>query len=266
MKKAIFIGLLLLIIAIAGGVYYVLSNLDSLVKAAIEKFGSEAVKTSVTVDSVNIKLEKGSAAINGLVIGNPAGFSFPSAFSLGEIGVDLDLDKISQENIAIKQINVLAPEVFYEINKERKGNLNVLKSNLSSGASGSSSSTSTSTESTGGKPVQLEIGKFVFKDAALKAKIAPLNDKEYNLKLPPLVLSNLKGTPEQISRQVLNQLIDHAKKEIKRKGLDQELEELKAKAKAEVDAKKSELKEKADTKLDAEKERAKDKLKNLLGN
>ena len=262
MKKTIFGLLLLIIIVIAGGVYYVLGNLDNIVKAAIEKFGSEAVKTSVAVDTVSIKLKDGAATIRGLTVGNPAGFSFPSAFSLGEIGVDLNLDKISQEKIAIDQIVIMAPEVFYEINDDRKGNLNILKNNLSSGASSSASSTSGSSS---GSAIQLEISKFIFKDAALKAKIVPLKDKTYDLKLPPLVLNNLKGTPDQISRQVLNQLIDHAKKEIRRKGLDQELEELKAKAKQKVDEKKEELKQKADSKLDAEKDKAKDKLKNLLG-
>ena len=54
--KKIILGLVLLIIfAIAGGVYYVLTNLDSMVEQAIEKYGSEATQTAVLVDSVKNK-------------------------------------------------------------------------------------------------------------------------------------------------------------------------------------------------------------------
>ena len=51
MKKTI-IGLFVLVVVVIGVVsYYVLSNLDALVEAAIEKYGSEATKTTVSSDS-----------------------------------------------------------------------------------------------------------------------------------------------------------------------------------------------------------------------
>ena len=263
MKKIILAIFVILVIAFAGIFYYVFSNLDVIVKAAIEKYGSQAVQTSVKVDDVNIELTSGTGTIRGLTIANPKGFSLPYAFSLGEITTKINIDKTGQELIAIDLIRIGAPKVFYEINADRQGSLNILKDNLSKGVK------DTSTAPAGKKadakpPIKLAIARFELKDATLQAKVVPLKDKIYNLKLPPFKLLNLSGTPEQISKQVLDQLIDHAQKAIKKQGLDKELAELKARAKEKVDEKKAALKEKADSKLDAEKAKAQDKLKGLL--
>ena len=77
MKKIILGVVLIVIVAIGGGVYYVLNNLDDLVKAAIEKHGSAATQTSVRVDSVKINLLEGSGGISGLTIANTSGFDMP---------------------------------------------------------------------------------------------------------------------------------------------------------------------------------------------
>ena len=105
MKKAILAVLVILVLAVAGGVYYITSNLDHLVKAAIEKYGSQATHTAVKVDNVLIKLTEGSATINGVTVRNPAGFSLPNAFSLGQIATDIDIDKTNKDLVAIELIN-----------------------------------------------------------------------------------------------------------------------------------------------------------------
>jgi hypothetical protein len=267
MKKTVFAIIIILVIAFAGTVYYVLSNLDAIVKAAIESYGSDAVKTSVRAENVAIRLPEGAATIEGLTIANPDGFATPLAFSLGEITVDINLEKTSQSLIAIDVIRVIAPEVFYEINAEREGSLNVLKDNLDTGGDGAAD-TSADTDASGAgdsASIMLDIARFEFRDAGLQAMVVPLNNKSYDIKLPALVLTDMKGTPEQISRQLLDRLIEHVKNEIHKQGLDQELAEIKARAQQKVDEKKAELEQKADDRIKEEQEKAEDKLKNLLG-
>ena len=59
-KKIIIIAAVVgLILVVAGTATYILTNLDFLVKAAIEKNGSQATKTAVRVSSVKIKLADG---------------------------------------------------------------------------------------------------------------------------------------------------------------------------------------------------------------
>lgn len=265
MKKTVFAIVIILVVALAGAIYYVFSNLDAIVKAAIESYGSDAVKTSVRVEDVAIRLTEGAATINGLTIANPDGFATPLAFSLGEITVDINLEKTGQDLVAIDTVNIIAPEVFYEINAEREGSLNVLKDNLGVGAGGAGDASGDADAPGGSTPISLDIARFEFRDASLHAMVAPLNNRSYDLKLPALVLTDLKGTPEQISRQLLSRLIEHARNEISKQGLDQELAEIKARAKQQIDQKKAELEQKADDHIEEEKQKAEDKLKNLLG-
>lgn len=262
MKKTILIILFLVIVVLAGGVYYVLTNLDSLVKEAIEQFGSQATQTRVEVQRVNIHLKKASAAISGLTVANPGGFSMPNAFSLGEISTRLDLKATNKANIAIDEVKILSPEIFYEVNADRKANLNLLKDRLAGGDKNAAKQTGA------GKSADmptLSIHKFVFSGAAVHALLVPLKNKQYDLKLPAFTLSNLHGTPDQISRQVLNQIIDRARDEIRRKGIDAELDKAKAEVKAKVDAEKAKAKAKVDSRVEEEKSKAQDKLQNLLG-
>jgi len=268
MKKTIFITVAILVVAVAGAVFYLFSNLDVLVKMAIEKYGSEAIQTSVLVEEVAVSLTEGSAVINGLTVANPEGFSLPQAFSLGEIAVDINLDKTNKELIALDTISITAPKVFYEINAGRQGSLNILKDNLGVGGGTSAAGAPAGAESSPGSetaPLILDIARFEFKDASLHARVIPLKDKSYDLKLPELVLTDLTGTPEQITRQVLDRLIDHAKKEIQRLGLDRELAEMKAKAQQRIDEEKAKLEQQADEQMEEEKQKAEDKLKNFLG-
>ena len=74
MKKVVLGAILVLLITIGFSVYYLLSNLDSLVKSAIETYGSEATQTSVRVDNVKIVLQDGSGAIQRADRWQPQGF------------------------------------------------------------------------------------------------------------------------------------------------------------------------------------------------
>lgn len=267
MKKTLLVTIVVLVIAAAAAVYYLLTNLDAIVEAALEKFGSDAVKTSVRVDRVAISLGEGAAAISGLTVDNPAGFSLPHAFALGEIAVDINLEQTGKELIAIDAIAISAPQVFYEINAQREGSLNKLKDNLDRQAAASKDDSVSGAPSGADRDstLKLRIDRFEFKEASLHARVVPLNDRTYDLKLPPLALNNLKGTPDQIARQVLDRLIEHAKQEIRRQGLDSELAEIKAKARERIDEEKAKLQQQADDRIEEEKQKAGDKLKNLLG-
>jgi hypothetical protein len=61
-------------------VVVLLSNLDSIIKTAVEEVGSEATQANVTLSEVNILANEGKAALRGLSVSNPAGFETPSAF------------------------------------------------------------------------------------------------------------------------------------------------------------------------------------------
>lgn len=270
MKKIIPGIVLVIILAITVVMFYVLSNLDALVKAAIEKYGSEATQTAVRVDSVRIDLSEGAGAIKGLTIANPQGFAMPYAFSLGEVGLRLDIQSLKQEPYIIDEIIVRAPQVFVEINQDNKTSLNELTKNLTAGMpkSKTEAQTQAETDETRAEEPRLIIRRVSFTDGNIQARVVPLKNKEYQLKLPALNMSNLGGdsgaTPSELAREIINRLTDRAREEIKKKGIGQELDKLKAEARAKVDAEKAQLKQKTDLKLEEQKQKAKDKLKDLF--
>lgn len=251
MKKVVLIAILILLITIGFGVYYLLSNLDNIVKSAIEKYGSEATQTSVQVASVKIVLQDGSGAVRGLTVGNPQGFSAPQAFSLGEVATQIDLKSLSKDIPVIEHITVRAPEVFFELNEKGQNNLDKLKQNLQSGASTSGSSSSGKQD---GPEPKLIIRKLVFADGSIHARVVPL-DKKYELKLPDIVMNDLGGktgaTPSQIASQALGILTERALAEVRKRGIDQYKEKLEGEV---------------NKRLDTEKEKLGDKLKGVFGN
>jgi hypothetical protein len=267
MKKIILGIALLLFIAIGGGIYYLLTNLDAIVKMAIEKYGSEAIKTQVRVEKVRIKLQEGSASISGLTIANPPGFSMPYAFSLGDISVGIDINSLTEDVIVIREIGIGAPQVFFEMNADKQTNLDVLSKNL-----GTAAETPPPAEEKPGKEPKLIIRKAELSGAELQALVVPLNNKEYQLKLPTITMKNLGGSkgapPAAIARQMLDQLLDSVKAEIKKRGIGAELKEKidakKEALKAEADAKVAEEKTAAKKKVDSKKQEAADKLKQKL--
>lgn len=268
MKKIILGVIVLVILAIGAVVYYGLSNLDAIVKAAIEQYGSQATQTAVKVDKVKIQLAEGDGAIYGLTVANPKGFSQEQAFSLGEIGLGIDLQSLKEEPYVIKHITVRAPQVFVEINQDNKTNLNELKKNLPTTSKTAKTGGEQSTGTGGaGKEPRLIIKRLTFEQGSIAAKVTPLK-KDYDLKLPAINMTNLGGskgaTPTELSKEILKRLTDATTAEIKKKGIDAELDKLKSQAQEKIDAEKAKLKEKADSQIEAEKKKLEDKLKGLF--
>lgn len=202
MKNAL-IGLaVVVILAIAGGAWYVYSNLDGLVKDAIEYYGSRATKTDVRVTGVSISLGEGSATITGLSVANPAGFTYPNAFTLATATVDLDTGALTAEPYGIDVINVEGPEIFFEMNEAGEDNLRTLRDNLGTAPESGSSDPSQPSP-------RLAIGRISLAEAKLHASLAAL-DETREVTMPSLSMTNLEGEPPEIARQIADQLIDAA--------------------------------------------------------
>ena len=132
MKRWIFIAggvltaLVLLVVII---LFFVVSSLDSIIKAAVEKYGSEVTQVEVRLDKAKVSITSGEGTLRGLTVGNPKGFKTDQAFSLGEISVALDVSTVTQNPIVIKEIVISAPEVTYEL-RSGGSNIDVIQRNV----------------------------------------------------------------------------------------------------------------------------------------
>ena len=110
------LGAIAALVVVIGGVsVFLLSNLDSLIKEAVEKVGTDATQAKVSLNEVSISIKSGSGYMRGLKVANPKGFKTPSAFELGGISITLDTGSIGQDPIVIKEIAITKPQVTYEL-------------------------------------------------------------------------------------------------------------------------------------------------------
>ncbi len=192
--KPIVLGLaVVVVIGVGYGAYYLLSNLDSIVKSAIEQYGSEITGTRVRVGSVKITLTEGRGTIRGLRVGNPSGFSSNDVFSLGEITLDLDTGSITESPVVIETLTIAAPQVRYEMSANAKSNLDAILANVKKYQGGGGGQPAA--EESGGEALKLKVQKFTFQDGKIDVDVTALAGagKDTSVALPALTMKNLGG-------------------------------------------------------------------------
>jgi hypothetical protein len=199
MKTKIIVGAgaIILLVAIAGIV--LVGSLDSIVKAAVEKVGTETTKTNVELDSATINLADAQGSLKGLSVANPAGFSDALAIDIGNISMTLDSSTVTADTIVIKEIRVDNPAISYEMGKDGN-NFDVLKKNIQgSGQSGAY-------DSGGNKKLIIENLRINGGKIAVIAEA--LGGKELSTALPNIHLKDIGkesggASPAEVAQKVL---------------------------------------------------------------
>jgi hypothetical protein len=203
MKKIILIGGGLVVVVIVAAVFLFASNIDALVKTAVEKGGSEATQVKVTLAKAEVKLTEGSASLSGLVVGNPDGFKTDSAFELGAISVKIDTATITQDPVIIKEVVITKPKVTYEIGSNGS-NIDAIKRNVEKLAGGGGGSASSGGEE--GPKVIIE--HLYLRDAEVNVSATMLGGKTMSSTLPEIHLTDIgkdKGgaNPGEVASKVM---------------------------------------------------------------
>ncbi|HMX15492.1 MAG TPA: hypothetical protein PK375_01240 [Rhodocyclaceae bacterium] len=196
MKKLGIAAIVLGIVAVAA-FFWLRGNLDSLVKDAIEKYGSEMAGVPVRVASVEIKPGNGIGVIRGLSVGNPAGFKTPHALKVGEVQLEIDVNTLVGEVVTIRRIVVVAPDVIYE-KGETATNFDAIQKHVAEHSGPSKSSE-------GGKKLIVDL--FAVRDAKAQASAAFMDGKTVAVSLPDITLHDIgraKGgiTPGELGQEI----------------------------------------------------------------
>ena len=129
MKRWILIGGGLIVLIAMVVFYFVFSSLDSLIIAAVEKFGSQITQTEVRLKEAKVSVTSGEGVLRGLSMGNPKGFKTENALRLGEISLKLDVRTVTKDPVVIKEIVISAPQVTYELGPNGS-NIDAIKRNI----------------------------------------------------------------------------------------------------------------------------------------
>ena len=206
MKKFI-LGFIVVIIAVAGGAaYYLNTNLDGLIKAAVEKYGSAAIQADVRLKEVKLSLTNGEGAFSDLRVGNPKGFSTADAVSVGTVSVKVDKNSITSGGpIIVNEIVVQKPQVSFEANNNGESNLQTLSQNTQHNASVASGKAGDNKKESGTKVI---IKDLYIRDGQIEIS-QPLLKQPLSAALPVIHLSDLGKdnggvTPSQVADAVLH--------------------------------------------------------------
>lgn len=219
--KKVLIGVVVVMVLVAGGVYWLVSNVDSFVRTAVEEYGSAATKTKVTLDTVELSLTEGSGRLAGLTIGNPEGFDSDSALILGEIGVLLDTASLGGDIIVIREIVIGAPSVTYEIGANGS-NFDAIERNVDSYAGGSGGSGS------GGSAegeTKLVIENLYIRDGKVNVSAAALAGKSVGAPLPTIHLKDIGkdsggASPAEVAEKIIGAISSGATRAVGTLDLD----------------------------------------------
>lgn len=232
--KKILIGLLLILLLISAGAYFVLGNINSIVKNQIEKQGSGALQTQVQVSDVNIQLLDGLGEINGFSIANPEGFSNADALGFKTIRLDIDTNTLTTMPIVIEEVLIDSLSALYEVNAQAKGNLNALLEPLKSSSKGGTGSSESPQSDAGQTDIRITIKKLVVKDTQLVLDLSALGDKHYDETIPGFSLSDIGGAeglpPEQLGKEIGKRLLSNLLQKAKEKQQDKLADKVKEKA------------------------------------
>jgi hypothetical protein len=222
MKKVLIIvgGLVLLALIV---VVLLLSNIGSIIKHAVESFGSDATKAPVKLETVDLSLSSGQGSLKGLSIGNPDGFKAPKAFELGAISVQLDPSTVTSDVVVIKEIVIESPRVTFELGLGGS-NLGTIQDNvtaygnsLGAGGDGGEKHKGKGDGSGGGKKKDDAGGKkFVIENlwirsGCVEAAITPLGGKGVSCNMSEIHLTNIGrdsggATAAQVTTRILEAL------------------------------------------------------------
>jgi len=219
MKKGIIAGVVILLL-VAGGLFLFLDNLDAIVKRVIEKAGTAAVETPVTVGGVDIALSEGRAAIRGLAVQNPKGFSDDKAMKFGELMAQIDI-----KTQVVKKIRVASPVFLFE-EKSGQTNFGVLKKTVSAKSKKPKKADESDKDDAAAKEIRID--RVEIENAQIRL-VSDKLEKEEQVVMKKMVLTNLHGTSDQVAQQALNQITEkvvaYAARKLAQKKTGQVIEE-----------------------------------------
>lgn len=198
MKKAV-IGILVVVLLFGLGAWYFTAfRLDGVIENAIEKSGSDALGTRVSVGSLKTDLKNGSLTISNVTVANPPGFNNANALSLSGIEA-----AVNYENFDVTRVVVDKPDIVIE-EVDGQTNFSVLMENMNSGAD--SSDPEDQAEEAAEEPT-LVIHLFRMNESRAAFE-SPERDHYSNIEIDAVEVRNIRGTPAEVSNIILQEILE----------------------------------------------------------
>lgn len=209
--EMLLIGVIAFIAIVTMVLIYAWFSLNALIKAAIERYGSQVAQTKVEIARVKIAPTAGGGSLSHLTITNPPGFSNPYALTLDTISTKLDSGTITQNPIIISEIIIHSPRVFFEINLSGKSNISALRKNIITASQFIPSKQKRASK----KDIKLIIQRLVVEEGQIRAGISNVQGSQLTGKLPRFEVTDIGNeagglSPKEIMEKMMAVLINPA--------------------------------------------------------
>ena len=208
-----FTGILVgLVVLIAVILFFVLSNLNSLIKTTIESVGTQVLETNVSLGKVEVDLSEGYGSLNALSIKNPPQCSEPYFLNVGKIALHIDPGTLTDEVITIEEIALDGADLTLEHIALQETNVQILAENVKANTAGNTTDAS-ATEAV--EPVvRFWVKKLVISNTKMNVVSPQFEAKTYTLKT--IQQSNLGDpntglTAKALANAILTPILNEAK-------------------------------------------------------
>ena len=205
MKKVLLItGAVILILIVV-----LMLSLGQIIRVGITTAGPKLAGVPITLEKVVVNPLTGMVRIKGLVIGNPEGFSTPSAVELNDFQLKIKMSSLFSKAIVIEKILIDAPQITYE-KSLKSSNLSRLQENLAP-AGAKKPVPEAKTESKKGAAKKVIIDDFQLNGAKVNVTITALGGKKMTLPLPDIHMKDIGkksngASPAEVVSEVFNSI------------------------------------------------------------
>ena len=209
MKKIILIGSGVVVAAVIAMIVLVVLNLGGLIKTAVEKYGPPITKTEVRLGSASISVLSGSGSLDDFFLGNPKGFTMPSALECGTIRVSVETDSLTTDTIVIDEIYVDGPVISYE-KKGSTDNFQTIVNNIKKTVAGEKKAAKKEEASETGSEKKIVINDFIVKNGKINvggSLLKMFGDKGVGIDMPDIHLKDIGKDKETTPAEAFSQIL-----------------------------------------------------------
>jgi hypothetical protein len=213
MKKILMIVAGVVVVGLIVLVVVFTLSLDTVIKKGVETVGPQITKTEVKLDGVKISILSGSGALKGFLLGNPEGYTTPSAVKVGEIGLGVDAKSVMSEKVHVKYVHVQGAEFTFEGTLGTKNNLSKILENVESVTGGDKSAEPAKKEKEpAGPSKKLQVDDFLISGAKANVSMTMLAGRSLTVAIPDIHLTDLGTGPDgitagELTKRVFNEVV-----------------------------------------------------------
>lgn len=166
MKKVILLATTAIIFGIIGIIALGVLNLGTLIKTVTETVGPKLTKTEVKLDSADVAIMSGEGTLSGFLLGNPSGYTLPSAVECNTVRIRVVKDSLSTDKIIIDEIFVDSPVIGYE-KRGKTDNFQTILNNIKQVVAQDQQQESTDSSSETGAEKKIQINNFIVRNGKI---------------------------------------------------------------------------------------------------